>query len=286
MNRQSDCQCYSVRELNPFSGVVQIVRTGEGHASSRDGIDWQIEILTSNPTDTWSGSTAAHGKQISIKFGQWSAHKGLRNIPANPILNLTQMLSDTQRLIALLQAHAAQVPFPSIDRAELWLLDDERRQPLALLASSVHVPDSPAIRTDTAWQAARGALGDQDALRDLETAVNFRARSGYCRWITRNTQIETGTTRVENPTLGQPPPLLLNECWADEKTQRLVDDYHHWLAPYLLTLQHLSDETRSRLELSAVKRCQSLNSVWRLYPRIINQREIDAARVEARLRAG
>ncbi|MCB1759559.1 MAG: hypothetical protein KDI68_07225 [Gammaproteobacteria bacterium] len=286
MNEQRDCTLYSIRQVNPFTGVIQVIHTSEGQASSDNGVDWQIEILTSGAIDTWSMASGAGGEKRSIKFGRWNASAGLHGIPANPILDLTRMLAHSRHLAGLLQEHAQRIPFPQRDNWELWLLDDERLQPLALLATSTREHPATPTQCKVRWRAADGALLGPMALRALERAVANRAATGHCRWLKRTPEMETTTVQESHSHAPSLPPLLLAEAWPDASTGQLVAEYHDALAPQLLALQHLSDATRSMLELSAVKRSQSLEAVWRLYPRIINRHEFDAARVEARLRSG
>jgi hypothetical protein len=64
----------------------------------------------------------------------------------------------------------------------------------------------------------------------------------------------------------------------------LVRDYLDGLAPRLLLLHGLGDAERARLERAACRRAVELASVYRLLPRIIDAKAIEAARVEARLR--
>lgn len=44
---------YSVRRTNPFQGVVQIVSSTDSRALSLDGVNWEIQIRTQPPGDTW-----------------------------------------------------------------------------------------------------------------------------------------------------------------------------------------------------------------------------------------
>ena len=80
------------------------------------------------------------------------------------------------------------------------------------------------------------------------------------------------------------PPLGLKTDWTDDLARSLARDYLDWQAPRLLMLPGLDDDERRRLEQAACRRPVELAAVYRLLPRIIDRRAVEAARVEARLR--
>ena len=49
-DHSKDFRCYSVRRLNPFLGMAQIVESTNSRAISLDGVDWDIQILAERPT--------------------------------------------------------------------------------------------------------------------------------------------------------------------------------------------------------------------------------------------
>ncbi|MGB5585296.1 MAG: hypothetical protein WBO93_17105, partial [Gammaproteobacteria bacterium] len=63
----------------------------------------------------------------------------------------------------------------------------------------------------------------------------------------------------------------------------LAANYIDWTAPALLTLQHLSIDERVRLEKSLNVQAISVEHHWHLYPEIIDEKAINAARVQCRL---
>ena len=85
-------------------------------------------------------------------------------------------------------------------------------------------------------------------------------------------------------TAGQFPELLIKEDWPEDSARRLVEDYHHWLAPSLLTLSHISKATRQRLEDAAVGRALDVSRRYKLYPRITRNAWLNRILVETRLR--
>jgi hypothetical protein len=76
----------------------------------------------------------------------------------------------------------------------------------------------------------------------------------------------------------------LREEWPEPSDRDLVRDYLNWCAPFLLTLPDLDDAHRDRLERAATARAMELDSLYRLYPKILNPGLVKSLRVEARIR--
>lgn len=59
MNAGSETRCYALRRLNPFLGVVEVVETTFGRATSTNGLVWDIQLLTEVSADwVWPPSAA------------------------------------------------------------------------------------------------------------------------------------------------------------------------------------------------------------------------------------
>lgn len=308
-NDSRDFSCFSVRRLNPFLGVVQIVQTSDSRAISVSGIDWEIQILAERPNDTWGAPSPVKPKRQFLRFGVWNRIDGLTGVPANPLLNLTQMIKAADRIIEILVIESERIPFPVNDKTELWLLDDKDQMPLALLASSTeatsissHVvarwicsnKEFPSLQLHRQSKIQPESVNPNPNKSYLETIVHRRARQNVQRWFKRDVdgggsslicvsehQSAAETRRLPAEAF---PSLLLNSAWNDPLPQAVVSDYHAWLSPYLLTLQSLPDDLRVTLERKAVEQALAVNACWRLYPKIIDRKMIDTARVEARLR--
>ena len=80
------------------------------------------------------------------------------------------------------------------------------------------------------------------------------------------------------------PELLVREQWEDEMFSAMVDDYHSWQAPELLTHATLSKQARDRLERKASKSAQRIYRLRNVLPEIINQDLMQAVFVEAVIR--
>ena len=131
-------RCYGLRRVNPFLGVVALVKTDDARALSIDGVNWQVQILAHPPRGLWSGDGDSDQLQY-FRFGVWSQAEGLRRVPLNPILDLNHMLAASEALCGQIAAHQGQAPFTLGPELEQWLLDADGA-PLALLATVLDAP--------------------------------------------------------------------------------------------------------------------------------------------------
>lgn len=309
MGRDAETRCFGLRRVNPFLGVVAVVKTPTGRALSVDGVHWQIQILAHPPRGLWSRG----GEQESLRyfrFGAWSQSEGMTRVPLNPILNPGLMLAESERLVAQVQAAVPALPFPLAPELELWLLDP-KGLPLALLATALPDTDLAAVSVAEWTAGGRGderpfvsptlaaqGLAERDAsgrryhVEALERLVLQRAGPHRrTQWFRIQGDEAWGLAYRTDPQLqgrrlarADLPPLSLSSRWEEESAQGLVDEYLAWLAPYLLTLPGLPDPVRQDLEAKAVHHALPVDALWRLYPRVMDPQLIQRARIEARLR--
>ena len=88
--------CYGIRRVSPYLGVIQVIDVGDARAYSTDGLRWRFRALADE--DRLSGVLPGDGMPLS------------RAVRERPLL-----------------------PFPMGDRFELWLLSKATGRPLALL---------------------------------------------------------------------------------------------------------------------------------------------------------
>jgi hypothetical protein len=290
--------CFSLRRANPFLGVVAVVKIESARALSLDGLHWQIQVLAHPPRGLWSGDGDSDLLKY-FRFGVWTADSGLRRVPLNPILDLGHMLRVTDALVAQIAANLNRIPFPLAPEFEQWLLDAEG-VPLALLATAQGEADLADV-TASEWiaggrgdrqfvsptLAARSAdrLAPIDALERLVREAAGRPRQAPWFRQEGGVLVGLGPERAGQrlPVAGL-PPLTIRTDWPGEREAGLVADYIDWLSPYLLTLPGLSEDTRRRLEASAVRHALVVDDLWRLYPQVLDPGLVAQARVEARLR--
>ena len=286
---------YAVRRLNPFAGVVQVVSGDNARAISLDGRRWEIQVLAEAPNDCWGSPSEHHGALRFFRFGIWTGTDGLRKVPVNPIMDIGAMLDASSPVIDALSDPASRPPFHLADTLELWLLDHQR-QPLALLATAT--PGEPlAALQQQRWCAAplddrdlgrKRVDGESPAADELEVMVR-RSATGAAIWFRRKAP-GSGPGCAADGDDQDPipadtfPELPVRDHWPSEAEQALMDRWIQRMAPRLLCLPYLEDATRARLEPLAREQAVDVDMLWRLYPRLMDNGFVKAARIEARLR--
>lgn len=299
---------YCLRRVNPFLGVVAIVRSREGRALSVDGCNWQLQVLAHPPRGLWSGY-GERDELMFFRFGVWSDAGGLSQVPLNPILDVRRMVAVSQELIEEVRAALPELPFSLAPELELWLLDQDE-SPLALLATALEDTDLAPLgrqewnaggRGERTFVSARlagegvperdgsGRFYHADAVERL-----FRGTVGRrlnCQWFRRDPDGGEGLgegapAELAGRRLGPDafPTLPVRERWPEPADAALVAEYLDWLAPYLLTLPRLTREQRARFEDAARREALLVDALWRLYPEVLDEELVNRARVEARLR--
>ena len=76
-------ECYAQRLLNPFRGVVHIIRYQSAEAVTTDGIEWDIYVANDALLDGL-GRAGKRAQISDIRYGHWSAEKGLKRGPLYP----------------------------------------------------------------------------------------------------------------------------------------------------------------------------------------------------------
>lgn len=296
---------YAQRLLNPFRGVMNIIEFEAAEAVTTDGIHWDIYVRDAELVEDLPNSSRV--QTSDIRYGSWSAQQGLKRGAIYPSDDF--MFLEHQGAIVyqhLLKLHQT-IPFTLQDHYELWLLDQDDR-PLALIASATRA-DHLELDHALDWRAGlecrnyfSSDVYDQRLAQDnlsagtyLTRYINQRCgRVPKAQWFLR--RADGGGEGLQG--IGIPPsmpgrqlndecfhPLMLNADDHDESHGELIRQFFNWQAPWLLLLQHLPDEQRSHFEQQAKKRALTVAQQHLLYPQIIDPAHINAARVEARLRA-
>ncbi len=81
------------------------------------------------------------------------------------------------------------------------------------------------------------------------------------------------------------PRFMLTRRWPEPGQRRLAAAFIDWWAAAPLQLQHLTDSGRATLEAAAARRATLLARLYRLYPKLLDERLIRVARVQARMQA-
>jgi hypothetical protein len=296
---------YAQRLLNPFRGAVHTIRYASAEAVTTDGVHWEIYVRNDELLHGLDD-----GRRVltnDIRYGSWSADKGLKRGPLHPSEDFLRMEEIGTVVYEYLTRAHRQVPFTFRDRFELWLLDEESR-PLALLHSAL-ARNELDLDLPIEWRAGfaareRFASPSMDALNaGADTAlsagdyltryVNARAgRRPAAQWFQRESDGAGAGLQgiglpgsLEGRTLAAEafPRFLLADSGHDETHGRLVADYLRWQAPWLLLLP-LDTDTRRALEHHARAQATEVFRQFRLYPQIVDDGEIKTALVEAVLR--
>ena len=300
----SSIKCYSQRLLNPFRGAVNIIRYKSAEAVTSDGVHWDIYVSNDSLLDGLEGKRAV---QISdIRYGRWSSHEGLIRGPVYPGDEFYVLEAMGAVVYQHLQKVHDRIPFTFRDNIELWLLD-RAFMPLALLNSVVDAGEIDDYQL-LDWRAGqlckesfRPACIENDNAGSLEYAadqlidcINSCAQiPPGAQWFERHRDgSATGLhghnidTSLRGRVLdaAEFPLYFVSTDHHDDYHARLVEEFLQWQAPWLLLLDTLSEEERRYFEGSARKQAMVVDQQYLLYPQVLDESFIRAARVEAELR--
>jgi hypothetical protein len=268
--------------------VLQIIETATGRASTSNGLVWHIEALTAKPPG-WGSMTPDSGEQAWLRCGMWSERDGL--VESITILRSgdSQLREACQQMIEVIRLYQGRQPFDLVDRRELWLLDEMGQQPLALLYAmrSEAVPPHPEPRHWSGSVGQQGLASQQRFPQIDQLELQVRKRAGFStrrRWVSWNEERTLAVSdKGERFSREDFPECGLLEEWPEPEHQARVRRYIEWIAPALLTLPYLSDDRRAQLEARLAEQALSIEYHWRLYPKMVDERTIKAARVQATL---
>lgn len=299
-------RCYSQRLLNPFRGAMNVIEFEAAEAVTLDGIHWDIYVRDAELVKDLPNS---HKVQTSdIRYGKWSKQSGLKRGAIYPSEDFKNLEAQGAIVYEHLLKHHQDIPFPLIDFYEFWLLD-QSENPLVLLNSCIHeeyieldhIPEWCAcfeshhsFFSDAAKPEREHNQQNLSAGEYLSQYVNQLAgKDMRAQWFKRNKDGSgnaCGGLNLHESLASRQleahafSPYLINETSHDEIHGRLIRDFIDWQAPCLLLLQNLTKEQRRYFEIKAKQRALEVEKQHRFYPDIIDQSQINAARVEAKFR--
>ena len=289
MNSPQVLRCYAVRRLNPFLGVVQIIETETARASTSNGLVWHIELLVDVPAGWGSLGSDTLQKEWYL-HALWSERDGLVELPTGEMSKCLRAVENSERMVQAIAENEARLPFALADCRELWLLDEARRKPLALLFAMLPRARAPSPEPRY-WKGCLGREGVSGQRRFPEIdrlEAEVRKRAGFNlnkRWVTRDIAHTNGLDSAAEQSGEDAFPVYgVSEEWPNKAVAALVQRYIDWIAPSLLTLPSLRDSSRARLEARLGQQARSIEYHWRLYPKVLDAGKITAARVQARMR--
>ena len=282
---------YAIRRLNPFRGVMQVIECDEGKALSCYGVVWEILVRAMRGSTEWGSLNRNSKKHTYYRFGLWSKSEGLlkRSNSPSPEQDYYELASRCEKLIEYIDERQHRLPFDLRDDHELWLFDSNNEYPIALLAAITKQAELPSPEPKY-WTASLGANGVPSQrrfpeTRELEAQVKQRAGFNIKKhWVRRQPDGSGHIESLQRHLQAEDfPPLLLNEHWHDAEQQRRADDYIRWITPSLLTLQNLDRTTRARLEQNLNVQAVSIEHHWHLFPEVIDDKLLKAARVQSKI---
>jgi hypothetical protein len=296
--------CYSQRILNPFRGVMNIITTGRADAVTIDGINWSLYIHDAFGSHHDVPEEFADIEMPDIRFGEWNRKDGLKRAPVLPSYHYDEIQQVGDELMEAVFKHADAIPFTFNDNYELWLLDEEHDQPLALL-DSVCSEQEMYIPSSLQWKAGNRCKQyfqsnvipekqDEPHADTLNKLVNARAgKTPGAQWFFRRKDyygIGMAVINSDEKYVGREmsprifPRMFIEQQWDNDSERALFVDFINWLSPWLLLMDFLSDEQRKAFETTARQHALLVDEMHLLYPKVISEEDINAARVEAALR--
>lgn len=300
-----DIVCYSERILNPFRGVMNIIALDDAEAVTTDGVNWFLYVRDNFDTTDNDPEEFAHIDNPHIRFGIWSEAGGLERAPVLPGYHYHEIQHKGERLLEVVRHYAADVPFEFRDCYELWLLEENTRQPLALIDSVCcdrDIYDNDQLtwragnlcRSQFKSDAAKLTDGFDTHADLLNQLINsragnrpsaqwfLRAQNGYGYGL-KGINLKQGLVgREMSPRLF--PRMFVEDHWENSAHAKLINDFINWMSPWFLLLDFLKDDQRETLEQTARRHALLVDKLHVLYPKIIAEKHIKAARVEAMLR--
>ena len=286
----SNIECYSVRQLSPFIGNIQIVQANYCRALSSDGIIWQIQASCETHQQAWGIFDDEYVPRRYVLYGSWDRKNGFSHLPLDPMLDVPDIRHVNDTLISTLKENLHRLPFQQRDNFECWMLDKHTSLPLALLASTINQQMIQHIQPGP-WQAipqqikneSRALLSESD-ISTLEAGINKQSKQ-HC-WYQR---LNDGSGRLLSDhqhliNSDQFPELLINTELLAEPVRDIANQYIKWQSPRLLSLQFLQASTRHTLEQSAQHYAVDTHRRLSIYPEPLSQHILNKIKVELKIR--
>lgn len=286
-------RCFGQRMLNPFRGVMHSVVTEWADAVTTDGRHWTLYVRGERLYDDLGDFEDNTVTIPDVKYGSWCEKTGFKRAPIRLPTFDRLVCAEGEPLLEQVRIHARDLPFPLIDRFELWLLHADTGLPLALIGSSCDRDscESPPLFRWTPGQRCIAELPEAQALSLI--IAGLAGESPRAQWFERQTD-GAGLPGDATPASDSAPrerlpaqcfaPLFIDPAALDEDQEPLLHAVLHWQSPSLLQLPSLSHRQRVRFEAAACGHALRLAEQLPLYPVILDNAAITAALVEARLR--
>ncbi|HKK07126.1 MAG TPA: hypothetical protein VKA50_14885 [Gammaproteobacteria bacterium] len=275
---------YSKRLLSPYVGVIQVAETGRARALSLDGETWAVRYALADE-EPMSHARLGDGPELNFLPVATIEQGRLQTHALHPLLDPGEVRAAIDLLFDAVTS--TSVPFGADDRYEYWLLDSSDGSPLALLESSVYPEAMAKSSPRPAWSAMPAAVlpvPDPDPPEQIGylPPVNYRLEQFVAERAGNNPRAAWFERTDTNA--GDFPPCLVREDWEQDEARRLCQLYLNRLAPRLLMMYELPRSVRQRLEQAAREHAFEVERFYPMYPEVVDESALNAARVEARMR--
>jgi hypothetical protein len=281
--------CFGQRMLSPFRGVMHSVVTRWADAVTTDGRQWTLYVRGACLYDDPAAIADPTVSIPDVKYGSWSSQAGFRRAPIRMPTFDQRVREEGEHLLASVQRHAEQLPFPLADRFELWLLHGDTGLPLALIGSSCDAAGCEAPLA-TRWTPGRICMAELPAARELHALIaRLAGPAPRAQWFERRPDGSAAVhpapaTASDTLASARFPGLLIDADALDPAQLRLLHTLLQWQSPSLLQLPNLTRLQRARFEAAACGYAVRLAEQLPLYPCVLDRAAVTAALVEARLR--
>ncbi len=296
---------YTLRRTRPFQGVVRILEQGAARAATLNGRVWLVEVAVGQADRGWGMAEPPGSGGGLLPYGYWAVGEGMiRHLPLDPRLGIDPegVREAGEAMAAALGRMGPATPFPVADRFELWLLDAQDAQPLALIGTA-REPPGPGGTCSEHWRPydlrddpPPLPEGAAEIIARVEALVDRAGgQDPALQWFRRGADGSgegLGGAHLRPREVGRRlaagafPPTLLREAWPEAAATTACAGFRELLAPRLLTLPGLGEGRRAELEGLAWRRPVLVHHLHRLYPRVIDQAGLTTALVAARLILG
>lgn len=286
----SQARYYSVRQLSPFVGNIQVIEVDYCRALSSDGLQWQIQASCETHQQIWQIAEQDYVPRRYVLYGSWSRSLGFSSLPLDPMLDVPDLQTIQHGLISALENQQA-LPFPPRDDYECWSMDQASGQPLALLASVTDPQMIPHLQLGR-WQAMPQQTSNNplpadlstEALGSLERQINRQGE--HTQWFRRladgNGQpLEPAGDEPDTPPL---PPLLFDASLLPAAQQDTAEALIRWQSPRLLSLHHLDAALRQQLEQYSQHFAVETRQRLHTYPVPLSEKVFNKIQVELKIR--
>jgi hypothetical protein len=289
----SAARYYSVRQLSPFVGNIQIIEADYCRALSSDGQQWQIQVSCETHQQIWQIAEQAYVPRRYVLYGSWSQQLGFSSLPLDPMLDVPDLQHIQHGLINALENQPA-LPFPPLDDYECWLIDQASDQPLALLASVTDTQMIPHLQLGR-WQAMPQQTGNNplpddlklESVSTLEQQINQQGR--HTQWFRRRPDgngqaLDKQYHSAQHSTATPLPPLLFDASLLPASLHHTAEALIRWQSPRLLSLHHLDPTLRQQLEQFSQHFAVETRQRLHTYPVPLSEKVFNKIQVELKIR--